>query len=293
MLVEKLIDDCRSRLSAGGTLISTSGSAAWSGGSLAVYSDYGPPGQDKEVNQDYALLWLPGENAPRGGLYWAAAVADGVTCSFRPEWGAELACFHALASLIGRSSAQSPLEQATAAVGAAGEALGIAAERIAQRDEFRPADEFPATWRMRLKLGRLLQTTLTLAWLEDETLSIAMVGDGGAVVRLGGEAGRDEILGEGEPDTDLVHALGPANRRIESLDLWWQFPFQAGSTLALYTDGIRRAVRSSAGDLLDRATELLTAESAANVAEQLIRELLAAGAETLEDNLTLLIAKRD
>lgn len=147
---------------------------------------------------------------------------------------------------------------------------------------------------MRLKHGRLLQTTLTLAWLEDEALSIAMVGDGGAVVRLrGGETGCDEILGADEPDSDLVHALGPANRRIESLDLWRQFPFKPGSRLALYTDGIRRTVGSRAGDLLDRATELLTAESAANIAEQVLRELLATGAETLEDNLTLLIAKRD
>lgn len=61
----------------------------------------------------------------------------------------------------------------------------------------------------------------------------------------------------------------------------------------IYTDGIRRSVGSRAGNLLDRAMDLLQAESAANFAEQVTRELLATGAEGLEDNLTLLIAKRD
>lgn len=294
MLLDASIRTCRQRLQETGQLVAQSGSTLWESGRLAIHSDYGPLGQDKPVNQDYALLWQSSEVEPNHPIRWAAALADGVTCSFRPEWGAQLACFHALVQLIGDTTPQNPLDRAVLAVHAAGEAIGALVEHIVNNsDQFRPEDELPATWRMRLKWGQLLQTTLTLAWLEADTLSVAMIGDGGASLRIDqdGQFG-DAILAGGELESDTVHALGPANRRVEGLDCWRQVPFEAGMMLALYTDGIGRFVGSVPGRLLDRIAKRRRESPDANAAEAVVRELADLGEESLEDNLTLLFAHR-
>jgi serine/threonine protein phosphatase PrpC len=295
MLLDASIQDCRERLLKTGRLIAQSGSARWGNGRLALHSDYGPPGQEKSENQDYALLWRPPEESDDQRLKWAAALADGVTCSFLPQWGARLACFQALEHLIAGPFVPEPLERAVQAVNAAGEALGRLAEQIAENGEqFRPDDEFPATWRMRLKWGQLLETTLTLAWLEDETLHVAMIGDGGGTARVVREGQvEDRLLSEGAIESDAVHALGPANRRIDALDAWHQLPFGPGTTVALYTDGIGRFVGTSPGRLLDRVRDHVAASPDDNAAEAVVRELVNLGAESLEDNLTLLIARQE
>lgn len=293
-LLESSISRCRETLREGGRVVAQSGNIRWSGGLLALHSDYGPAGQDKPVNQDYALAWEAQGDPAEHPIRWAAALADGVTSSFRPERGAELACWHALAHLVRPPADANGEIRARSAMDAAGDALGSVAQQIVEGgDQWRPPEEFPATWRKRIERGRLLQTTLTLAWLEGDLLHLAMVGDGGGAVRLrsNGEV-EDRLLAGGEQETTYVHALGPGNQHVEELDHWEQCPLEPGTTAAVYTDGIRAAVGGCPKRLLDRVTELLREHPEGNVAELLVKELASSGREELKDNLTLLVACR-
>lgn len=291
-LLESGISRCRETLREGGRVIAQSGNIRWSGGLLALHSDYGPAGQDKPVNQDYALAWEAKGDPAEQPIRWAAALADGVTSSFRPEWGAELACWNGLAHLVRARSDSDAEIRACSAMDAAGDALvSVAQQIVAGGDQWRPPEEFPATWRKRIERGRLLQTTLTLAWLEGDLLHLAMVGDGGGAVRLrcDGEV-EDRLLAGGEQQTSYVHALGPGNQQVEELDHWEQCELEPGATAAMYTDGIRAAVGGCPKPLLDRVTELLRGNPEGNVAELVVKELAASGREELRDNLTLLVA---
>ena len=171
-----------------GVVCATSGTLQWADGMLALHTDFGPAGQDKDTNQDYVVAWVPGSTVGKQNIGWALAMADGVTSSLYAEVGAELACWSALACLV--SGGGNGQEKARAAIDAAGEAIGLVADAIAAAGElYRPAAEFPSTWRYTLREGLLLQTTLTLAWLENGVLNLAMVGDGGAAVEEIGETG--------------------------------------------------------------------------------------------------------
>ncbi len=60
----------------------------------AIHTDFGPPGQDKSVNQDYALAWLPAKKAADGlQPRLVVALSDGLTNSYRSECAAALACW--------------------------------------------------------------------------------------------------------------------------------------------------------------------------------------------------------
>ena len=63
-------------------------------------TDFGPPGQDKSVNQDYALAWLPAKKAADGlQPRLVVALSDGLTTLIASECAAALACWTSISRL--------------------------------------------------------------------------------------------------------------------------------------------------------------------------------------------------
>ena len=294
-LSQTVADSCRTlreasheRLAAGGSLCTGSGVLAWNGGRLDLHTDFGPPDQDKEGNQDFVLAWVP--HQPRTqGLRWAVALADGVTSSYHAEVAAEVACWSGLAAVVGPET--TPAERARAGIDAAGQSIGALADLIEDdADAHRPDGEFESSWRYTVREGLLLQTTLTLAWLEGNRFCVAMVGDGGAVVELdGGAEPRLEVLAEADASTSQVHALGPRNRTVLELDCWREVEIDGRSRLALYTDGVCRGVQLSERSLFAESDSVCRADGGTNVAESLVRRWIKTDARAFEDNLTLVL----
>lgn len=93
--LRKKSEEC---LSARGTVCAGSGCLSWSTGKLTMHTDYGRADQDKDTNQDFALAWVAADDQD-GSVRWAIALADGVTSSWYAEYGAEIACWTALAAV--------------------------------------------------------------------------------------------------------------------------------------------------------------------------------------------------
>src|SRR5208337_1383150 len=198
------------------------GSGTFQSGRIAgaIHSDFGPAGQDKETNQDYALAWWPSaaETLPR--LRFVLALADGLTTSFRSESASALACWVGVRALVENVGAAQPLDLAKLAFAEAGLTIGRLADELARDPEAScPQGQFLSTWKYILKKGGLFQTTLTLAWLDGDQFRIAMVGDGGAVWRgymgpRGARQAKDRILAACNLASQQVYALGPAYRNV-------------------------------------------------------------------------------
>jgi len=148
----------------------------------SLHTDFGPEDQDnKDVNQDYALAWLPHDEKTRRRFRFALAFGDGLTTSFRSEWAAALACSLALRALAEGDESLGPKDLAKYAFHQAGRCLGQLADELAQDPAAScPSGQFLSTWKYILRKGALLQSTLTLAWLDEHFLRVAMLGDGAA-----------------------------------------------------------------------------------------------------------------
>src|SRR5262245_20377226 len=209
----------------------------------SLHSDYGPTGHEKaSTNQDFALAWRAGEGNSSPIVF---ALADGLTSSFQSGKAAELACWVAVRALVENKADKRPVDMARGAFDADGHAIGVLADRLNADSEPWHAMahiRFQSTWKYILANGKLLQTTLMLAWLERDHLRIAMVGDGGAVCRKvdphSSRRRRDEILAECDLSTQHVNALGPGNQRVASFDCWKERPLHSPFMCAFYTDGI-------------------------------------------------------
>ena len=70
-----------------------------------------------------------------------------------------------------------------------------------------------------LRRGLLLQTTLTLAWLDGCMLRAAVIGDGGLLWRTE-EPVRMCVEAQCDLTTEQVHALGPAGEEPVILDCY-------------------------------------------------------------------------
>ncbi len=179
--------------------MSSSGSFHAGNISGSIHCDFGPPGQDKRVNQDYALAWLPANSVDRRQPRLAVALSDGLTNSYRSECAAALACWTSVRALVETVDAASPKERALSAFNEAGWALGELGDELSRDPEAScPEGQFVSTWKYILNKGGLFQTTLTLAWLDGvgqvanlpgpgqignlPHFHLAMVGDGGAAV---------------------------------------------------------------------------------------------------------------
>ncbi len=286
-LFDRLLDEQRRWLSEHGEALAGSGRFDGGGWSVSWHSVFGPPEQDKSPeNQDYVLAWRPRPADAGRFPEWILALADGVTSSFRADWAAEIACWSAVRTLAEggtepRASAQRASDAACAALGRIAD--GWAVDPSASC----PPGQFPATWKYILRKGLLLQTTLTLAWLDRGHFFAALIGDGGALWRAYDPITADRILAECDPQTQQVHALGPGVGAAE-LDGWVEEQRKAPYLCALFTDGVGRGVGAAPFALLDEAARLAVAGEE-NPARAYLEEVLRRRPADFADNLTLAV----
>ena len=222
--LDRLVGESRAWLAARGQTIVGSGSFRAGRIYGSIHSDFGPPGQDKRVNQDYALAWLPAK-ADHGQPRLVVAISDGLTNSYRSECAAALACWISVRALIESAPAASPQDRALSAFNKAAQTLGAMGDQLARDPEAScPEGQFVSTWKYILNKGGLFQTTLTLAWLDD-CFHLAIIGDGGALWRCcdgpsGAARTSDHVLAACNLDSQQVHALGPAERHVRDFDCW-------------------------------------------------------------------------
>ncbi len=264
----------------------------------SIHSDFGPVGQDKETNQDYALAWWPAAAEARQRLRFVLALADGLTTSFRSECAAALACWVGVRALVENVGSAGPTDLARLAFTEAGLTIGQLADELARDPEAScPEGQFLSTWNYILKKGRLYQTTLTLAWLDQEHFRIAMVGDGGVLWRAyrglrDTPQVTDRILAACDLDNQQVNALGPDHRNVREFDCWHEEELNGPFLCALSTDGIGRRRGASPLALLGELESLQTA-GAANPAQQLIERAIQQSPKDYDDNLTLAVIRAE
>ncbi|MHC4879567.1 MAG: protein phosphatase 2C domain-containing protein [Planctomycetota bacterium] len=264
-------------------MVSQSGSFEVPGGWLSGHSDFGPAGQDKDINQDRIVMWKP-RKARADTVNWAIALADGVTSSWHSELAAGLACWSALKTLAGSDVSTDGRDALAAAVEAIRTA-GVAYRRYGSN--WCPDDEIAATWEYRLNHGAFLQTTLTLAWCHADRISVMRVGDGGAVLHRPDSA---DVLLAVDPGCHRVHALGPNSPDVVAPDDELSIPLAAGSAVALYTDGLARVAESSWGQSHLQGTCRCSIGAERSTARSLVRRQLQEMPDVFNDNLTLAIA---
>lgn len=292
-VVDRLVEECRTALGALGQIVAGSGSLQAPGLALHLHSDFGPAGQDKDENQDYALAWQP-QKRGGGPIRLAVAIADGVTSSFRSDWAAAMACWAALRELILSGSTDAPQERAKRVFRAAGGAIGrVAAELASFPETSCPPGEFQSTWKYILQKGNYLQTTLMLAWVEGEGAYLAQVGDGGAAVRqYSGTTSPacwfEHVLARSDLETHVVHALGPANRDVQALDSWAAFAAAGSFQLALYTDGIARGIHNDPRAMFGELEGLMRSGTD-NASRDYVSDIVRKRPQDFEDNLTLAV----
>lgn len=292
LVLTELIKAQRERLECCGRIIEQSGSDQAGGVLVSLHSDYGPPDQDKGAkNQDFGLIWCSSETESASVPRLVIAIADGVTASSRSEWGASLACWMAVRTLVERSAELLPFDLAQAAFDAAGRSIGEVADVLAANpQESRPAMRKPSTWQYILGQGKLLQTTLMLAWLDQNTLRIASVGDGGAVWRgLNQETQRetcDQVFAHCDLETNQVNCLGPSDRAGLPFDVWIERPIDGPFLCAFYTDGVGRSLGDTPLTLLDGLEQMFTSNNM-DISRSYLEKALSERPQDFIDNITL------
>jgi hypothetical protein len=288
---DRLVNEHRAWLAEPGETIV--GSGCFRSGSVlgSLHCDFGPPGQDKRVNQDYALAWLPAKSADRRLPRLVVALSDGLTNSYRSECAAALACWTSVRSLIEMVAATSPKDRALFAFNEAGRIIGAMGDELSRDPEVScPEGQFISTWKYILNKGALFQTTLTLAWLDDR-LHLAMVGDGGALWRCHeGPRGADRVLAACNLDSQQVHALGPAERHIGDFDCWREETIDGPFLCALFTDGVGRGIGKSPLTLLD-SLDGSQAAGKENAARRFIENAIRERPKEFDDNVTLAVIR--
>jgi serine/threonine protein phosphatase PrpC len=284
-------------LSRRGAIVIGSGHFSLGRLSGSVHTDYGPLGQDKGPNnQDYSLVWLPRAANTESRLRLVVALADGLTSSFRSEWASSLACWAAVRAVIENHSVDHPKQLAKLAFDAAGLAIGRLADVLARDPQAScPPDQYLSTWRYILHRGLLLQTTLIVAWLEGDCLRMAMVGDGGSLLREYDPISRptsDHVLAQCDLETEQVHALGPASRCLQDFDCWIEHAAKPPFLWVLHTDGLGRGLANEFDAMLDDLGSRCVAETQ-NLARHYIEEVMAQRPADFADNLTLAVIRAD
>ncbi|MGA2254922.1 MAG: protein phosphatase 2C domain-containing protein [Thermoguttaceae bacterium] len=276
------------------------GSGSFKSGQIsgAIHSDFGPADQDKVTNQDYVLAWWPSPDEAQPRLRFVVALADGLTTSFRSECASALACWVGVRALVENARAPEPTDLARLAFNEAGLNIGRLADELARDPEAScPEGQFLSTWKYILRKGGLFQTTLTLAWLDQDHFRIAMVGDGGALWR--GYRGprdtsrvTDRVLATCDLDNQQVYALGPAERCVRDFDCWHEEKLNGPFLCAISTDGIGRGHGASPLALLDDL-ESLGAGDVENPAQRFIERAIQQCPKDFDDNLTLAVIRAE
>jgi hypothetical protein len=240
------------------------------------------------------VAWLPHDDGMRERFRVVLALGDGLTTSFRSEWASAVACSIALRALVESDRTLAPEEAARRAFNEAGESLGRLGDELAREPEAScPQGQFLSTWKYILRKGVLLQSTLTLAWLDRRRLRIAMIGDGGGVWRSyrragDGERADDCVLAQCDLDRHQVRALGPADRNVGKFDCWREQELDGPFLCALHTDGVGRGLGSEPTALLDDL-ERSRPEETENAAREFIDRAVEERPRSFDDNLTLAV----
>ena len=122
-------------------------------------------------------------------------------------------------------------------------------------------------------------------------IHLATVGDGGAALEHDREGVvAFQVLAGASAQTSRVHALGPANRKVSTFDYRKQVRVEDVLLLALYTDGVGRAVDQHLAKFQHHVA--IGEASGGNLAKQIIAGLLEADDIPLDDNLTLATLRR-
>jgi len=288
---DRAIHESQQRLAARGAIIVGSGCFRSEGLSGSLHTDFGPEDQDKETNQDYVLAWRPHPATAHKGIRCAVAMGDGLTTSFRSEYASALACWVALCTLVEGAPATAPKTLASQAFDAAGEAIGRLADAMGSDPQAScPPGQFLSTWKYILRKGALFQTTLTLAWLDQRAMYLAMVGDGGVAWRNydDNRKSTDRILAACNLDSQHVYALGPAERRVQEFDCWHAETLNGPFLCAVHTDGVGRGLGGNPLVLLDKVEQLRT-KCEENTARRFIEQAIAQHPKEYGDNLTLAV----
>ena len=188
-------------------------------------------------NDDFITFWKPNL---AGELNWVAAVADGVTGSLLASEAAELACYLGLVA-VGKSNlnpsamSKNPIAYVTRVFHQIGRCLQ------AGQDELRPANCPNAIWKVAVREGKFLQTTLTLVWSTSEGLRVMAVGDGGILYSYLNTPTvvTPHTLGAGK-----LQCLGPLSAPVQPE----AYLLKDWKCVACYTDGI--------GELVEQVSDL-------------------------------------
>jgi hypothetical protein len=254
----------------------------------SIHSDFGPEEQDKDANQDYALAWLPRDESLRQRFRLVLAIGDGLTTSFRSEWASAIVCSVALRALVDSDPMLEPQDAARYAFHQAGASLSrLAGDLASDPAASCPPGQFASTWKYILRKGVLLQSTLTLAWLDGQAFRIAMLGDGGGVWRSLCPPS-DCLLAQCDLDQHQVRALGPCEPGVHEFDCWHEQPLHGPFLCALHTDGIGRGLGHNPIGLLDDLVELQK-EKPENAARRFIDRAVEERPRSFDDNLTLAV----
>lgn len=263
---------------------------------ISIYTDRGPDCADKDTNQDFILAWRPSRATGPRQIELIMAMADGVSSSLHAEWAAEVACWTSACVLATNQDRIAASDLAHVAFDAAGSALNSLAQEITANPAiFKPKGEFDATWAYRLRKGRLVQTTLFLAWIDCHGLHAASIGDAGAVCRILDDAGpdaacTDQVVAQCDLETNCVNAIGPHQTTIEQFDCWFETPMRTQTIFAAHTDGIARGLGTEPLALLDRIGDV-SASGFDHPSRYYTRQVIDQRPKQHDDNLTLSVLR--
>ena len=219
------------RLDATGSIHTGCGAFEFDGQAISFATD---PGCET-FNDDFIAFWKP---KSAGELNWVAAVADGVTGSLLASEAAELACYFGLVA-VGKSNlnpsaiSKNPIAYVTRVFHQIGRCCQ------AEPDGLRPANCPNAIWKVAVREGKFLQTTLTLIWSTADGIRIMAVGDGGVLYSYLNAPTEftPHTFGSGK-----LQCLGPRSASVQLeaylLENW--------SSVTCYTDGLAESVEQVA-----------------------------------------------
>jgi serine/threonine protein phosphatase PrpC len=219
------------------------------GGTINLLSIAGPEGSDKsDLNQDAALAWRadgPHTRAPD----WIVAVADGVTSSRSSELGSDFAVHQAIIQLLKAYDDNIRAEQLGGFVFNEIQKLFLQiGDKLKKHPlKYIPPNEYATTWKRNVKKGRLLQTTLALAWAKGNQFHYASLGDSG--LELYSNNNLRFKMKECDLDTNKVEAFGPNGGYHKSLLQTNTIKLNDPCVLILCTDGILRGYKNDLSSL--------------------------------------------
>jgi hypothetical protein len=230
-LLERYRRAALKRLDATGSIETGCGSFDTDGQAISFATD---PGYET-FNDDFIAFWKP---KSAGELSWVAAVADGVTGSLLAREAAELASYFGLVA-VGKSDlnpsaiSKNPIAYVTRVFHQIGRQVQ------AESDGLRPDDCPNAIWKVAVREGKFLQTTLTLIWSTSEGLRVMAVGDGGILYSY---LNTPTELTPHTFGTGKLQCLGPFSAPVQPeaylLENW--------NSVTCYTDGLAESVEQVA-----------------------------------------------